>query len=112
MGKLVGYVPIHGEDGTTTWYGPDDDVPAAVAAKIGEHAWVDGKKPAGRASKSKDDGTQGGAPDGPPPMGGAGSGESEWRAYAEKLEVPLDDVTGRDAVVEAIKAAGHPVEKQ
>lgn len=39
--RLKGTVPIHNEDGSTSWYGPDDKVPADVAKEIGDHAWTD-----------------------------------------------------------------------
>lgn len=39
--KLNATVHVHQEDGSVNVYGPDDDVPAADAKKIGDHAWVD-----------------------------------------------------------------------
>lgn len=93
-------------------YGPDtDEIPAGVAEQIGEHAWVDGKKPASRGgSKPKGDQRNGGINDGPPPLSGKGSGEDAWRAYAETVEVDVTAAKTRDEIVEAIKAAGKPVE--
>lgn len=42
MGRhLVTTVPIHEKDGTVTWYGPGDEVPEDVAAKIQDKAWAD-----------------------------------------------------------------------
>lgn len=47
MGKqLRTYVHVPQEDGSTKVYGPDDDVPAEDAKKIGDHAWLaDGEEP-------------------------------------------------------------------
>jgi hypothetical protein len=43
--RLIGYVPIHEDDGDVTWYGPDDDLSQDVAARIGEHAFEGGEHP-------------------------------------------------------------------
>lgn len=48
----------------------------------------------------------------PPPLGGAGSGVEAWLLYAQELKVDVDGLEKRDDIVEAIKAAGHPVEAQ
>lgn len=52
--------------------------------------------------------------DGPPPMGGAGSGVEAWRTYARSLTNPAVDIDGldtREQIVDAINAAGHPTER-
>lgn len=84
-----------------TWYRPKDNVPAKVAAQIRNKAWEGGKRPSGKS---------GGDPV-PPPMSGKGSGIEAWRAYAAAVEVEVDDDAGRDEIVEAIQAAGKPVEQ-
>lgn len=44
--KLRTSVHVHNDDGTTTVYGPEDDIPAADAKKIGDHAFLDeGEQP-------------------------------------------------------------------
>lgn len=42
--------------------------------------------------------------DGPPPKGGAGSGIAEWRAYADKLGVDVDDDATRDDIIDAVES--------
>lgn len=105
--KLAYTVWVDGEK-----YGPDStDIPAQVAEQIGEHAWIDGKKPANRSRGGKiQRAEQGGTGDGPPPLSGKGSGEDAWRAYAETVEVDVTDAKTRDEIIDAIKAAGKPVE--
>lgn len=100
--RLVGYVPIH-EGDQTTWYGPDDKVPAKHAKLIGDHAWVDDET---------DDGSPAVPAAEPPPLGGPGSGAEAWLEYARSFDPPVEvtDDAKRDEIVEAIKAAGYPVE--
>ncbi len=38
----------------------------------------------------------------PPPLTGAGSGREAWLAYAEELEVTLEQGTGKHKIIEAI----------
>lgn len=47
--------------------------------------------------------------DGPPPQSGKGSGEPNWRAYAEDLGVDTSDLEGRDEIIARVKEEGHPV---
>jgi hypothetical protein len=93
--RLNGYVPIHEDDGDVTWYGPDDEVPAAVAKKIGAHAW-----------QSDDAADQ----DGPPPKSGRGATDAAWRAYAESVGVDTEDDAKKADIIAALEAADIPVE--
>lgn len=89
--KLATYVHVDGQA-----YGPDDDVPADVAAKItNPAAW-------GEAVTASQDG--------PPPQSGRGSGTDAWVAYAASAGVDVPDDAGRDDIIAAVAAAGHPVE--
>jgi hypothetical protein len=106
--RLAGYVPVHDGD-QTTWYGPDDDIPADVAKKIGDHAWIDDDQD-DQAEAGDDSGQPDGGGPTPPPLGGAGSGADAWIGYARELGVDVDDDAKRDDVVDAIREAGHPVE--
>ncbi len=49
----------------------------------------------------------------PPPMRGAGSAAVDWAAYADRMGVELaeGDRTSRDKIVEAVRAAGKPVDR-
>lgn len=48
----------------------------------------------------------------PPPLGGPGSGRDAWAAYAATQGVTVtDDMRSRDDVVNAVKAAGKPIER-
>lgn len=46
----------------------------------------------------------------PPPISGKGSGTQAWADYADSLGVSVADDADRDAIVQAVSAAGHPVE--
>jgi hypothetical protein len=104
--RLTGTVPIHQEDGTVAWYGPDDDIPADVAARIGDHAWITDDEPEPEPEPDPDVDP---APV-PPPLNGPGSGVEAWAAYAAALSVTVPEGAKRDEIVEAVRAAGHPVE--
>jgi hypothetical protein len=107
--RLIGTVPIHQEDGTVKWYGPDDKVPASVAKQIGDHAWVEDDEDAVEPPVPPTPAPSGATP---PPLSGAGSGAEAWAEYAAKLGVSLPDgSTKRDDIVAAVRAAGYPVEQ-
>lgn len=96
--RLSGYVPIHDGD-RTVWYGPDDEIPDEVAAKIGDHAWIEDDEADG------DDSDHG---DGPPSKTGR---TKVWLAYARTFDdVDVADDAKRVDIIAAIEAAGHPVE--
>jgi hypothetical protein len=94
--KLAAYVHVGGEV-----YKPGDTPPKDVAEEITNPlAW----------GKDADDDTE--TADGPPPLSGKGSGKGAWADYAETFDPPVEveaDAT-RDDIVDAIRAAGHPVE--
>ncbi|MFJ7069197.1 hypothetical protein [Streptomyces sp. NPDC101115] len=91
-GRLRAYVHIDGQA-----YGPGDELPAAVARRIGKHAFVD-----------DDEAGAGGDTDGveAPPRSGRGSGIEAWRAFAEQNGVDTDDEMSRDDVIAAAERAG------
>lgn len=94
-------------------YGPGDgvEIPEEAARQMHARHFPDGKHPFAKeprhsAPAQREPGT-------PPPKSGAGSGVDEWKAYAGQVDVDIpDDVTTRDAVIEAIAAAGKPVDPQ
>jgi len=47
-----------------------------------------------------------------PPRGGAGSGEAEWRAYADQIGVDVSDADSRDAVIAAVDAHNPTTEQE
>lgn len=81
------------------WYGPSypdaGDPPAS-----GRHAAPSVQSAPARESESAD----------PPPMAGAGSSRAKWAAYAEANGVEIADDATRDEIIEAVRAAGVPVE--
>ncbi len=98
-GKLATFVHVNG-----SVYGPDDDVPADVAALISNpKAWAE--QPAGAQQKAG-----AGSESEIPPKGGAGSGAEHWRAYAAKVDVEIADDASREDVIAALEAAGKPTE--
>jgi len=91
-------------------YGPDSEVPAEVAKRIGDHAWQqdDGEvrgEPGPEAVGFTDPGT-GGRTAGAPPRSGRGSGIEAWRAFAEQNGVGVDSDMSREDIIAAAEAAG------
>lgn len=82
MDKLTAFVNVDG-----AWYGPDDDVPGEVAAKIqNPKVWASGSAPAAaedEPAKVDDEVKE-------PPRGGPGSSADAWRTFmvAKEFEVP------------------------
>ncbi|MEU3289899.1 hypothetical protein [Streptomyces longwoodensis] len=101
--RLIGYVHVDGDR-----YGPDDEVPAAVAKRIGDHAWADdGGEVRGEDGPETVEFTDPGAGrNEAPPRSGRGSGVEAWRAFAERHGVDTDDEMNRDDVIAACEAAG------
>lgn len=95
-GRLIAYVHVDG-----VAYGPDDTVPAAVAKRIGSHAWEDPEAAAG-------DGDDLAPPTllQEPPRSGRGSGVDAWRAYAEQEDVDVAPEASREDVIAALESAG------
>lgn len=106
--RLNTYVHLDG-----TAYGPDDDVPADVAKRIGEHAWTDdsdqdGDEPAGAGFEdpsSQQSPTPTGAGEAPP-RSGRGSGVEAWRAYAAQHDLDVADDATREDIIAAAEGAG------
>lgn len=82
-------------------YGPDSDVPASVAARIGAHAWVGGAV-AESAAAAVQNGPTGLVE---PPRSGAGASKAAWSEYAAARGVPVEDGASRDDIIAAVDAA-------
>lgn len=105
--RLKTFVHVGGEA-----YGPDDDVPPAVAERIGDHAWEDDSSDGEDEPDTvgfTDPGAEQPAP-GPaveaPPRSGRGSGVDAWRAYAESNGYDTDDDMSRDDVIALLEREG------
>ncbi|MGB3443885.1 MAG: hypothetical protein WBA97_34540 [Actinophytocola sp.] len=87
MAKLNTNVNVDG-----VWYGPDSDVPDAVAARISNPKVWDGAPPA-----TPEPTKQGSDEVKEPPRGGPGSSADAWRTFmvAQNFEVP-DNATAKD----------------
>ncbi|MEV8394828.1 MULTISPECIES: hypothetical protein [unclassified Streptomyces] len=92
--RLIAYVHVDGIP-----YGPDDKIPAAIARRIGEHAWADTDTDA-----DQDDGHGGDFE--APPRSGRGSGVEAWRAFAEQHDVEVAADASREDIIAACEAAG------
>jgi hypothetical protein len=100
--RLHSYVHVDG-----VAYGPDDEVPAEVANRIGAHAWQDsGQSEDGPGTVGFDDPGAGGGETAAPPRSGRGSGIEAWRQFAEANGVDTDDEMSRDDVIAAVESAG------
>ncbi len=93
--RLNAYVHVDG-----VAYGPDDTVPAEVAARIGEHAWA----------KSTDDvdlpdGGDGGEAD-VPPRSGRGSGRDAWAAFAQSHGLDVGEDRTREQIIADLEEGG------
>jgi hypothetical protein len=89
--RLIAYVHVDG-----VAYGPDDEVPAAVAKRIGAHAWADG------------DSTEAPTPTGEdvPPRSGRGSGRDAWVAYAEANGLDVGEDRTREQIIADLEDRG------
>lgn len=123
--RLIAYVHVDGKA-----YAPGDDVPKEVAAKITNPAAWEGEDTAPEQEATSSDTAEGSsedpAPSGPsdsggqeqgkaltpPPRSGAGSGREAWAAYAAAHDVPVRSGAGREEIIEALQAAGVPVDQQ
>ncbi|MFD9212088.1 hypothetical protein ACFVY9_03010 [Streptomyces sp. NPDC059544] len=109
--RLNAFVTVDGE-----WYGPDSEVPAEVASRIGAHAWEDGDQGDGEpaevgfddpsAQQSPTPTGAGGSSGEAPPRAGRGSGIEAWRTFAEQNGVGTDSDMTRDEIIAACEAAG------
>ena len=89
MRRLIGYVHVDG-----IAYGPDDDVPAKVAKRIGDHAWVDDDaEPSGPELLTE------------PPRSGRGSGVEAWRAFATQELDAVSDEWSKEEIIAALERA-------
>ncbi|WP_406459733.1 hypothetical protein OH768_33675 [Streptomyces sp. NBC_01622] len=96
--RLIAYVHVDGKA-----YGPDSEVPAAVAKRIGDHAWTDADSSAEAPTPT---GEGGGTGDEAPPRSGRGSGVDAWRAFAEQHDVEVAADASREDIIAAAEAAG------
>ncbi|GAA3527816.1 hypothetical protein [Streptomyces osmaniensis] len=101
--RLIGYVHVDG-----TRYGPDDEVPPAVAKRIGSHAWADADSSAGAPAPAGVGVGVGGSrqTDEAPPRSGRGSGVEAWRAYAEQHDLDVAADASREDIIAAAEGAG------
>ncbi|WP_431784332.1 hypothetical protein [Streptomyces chumphonensis] len=91
-------------------YGPGDEVPRAVAERIGDHAWEDtgaddGAEP-GTVGFTDPEATDRSGQVEAPPRSGRGSGVEAWRRYAEANGYDTDDEMSRDDVVALLERNG------
>lgn len=86
-------------------YGPDDEVPAAVARRIGAHAWAD-TSDVEDIDGDQDDGDGSGGDVEAPPRSGRGSGIEAWRQFAEQRDVEVPAEASREDIIAACEAAG------
>ncbi|AQW55291.1 hypothetical protein ACIQPP_05580 [Streptomyces violaceusniger] len=94
--RLIAYVHVDG-----VAYGPDSQVPADVAKRIGDHAWTDGAEPAEAPADES-----GGSDVEAPPRSGRGSGIDAWRAFAQQHDVEFAADANREDIIAACEAAG------
>ncbi|MFQ6851270.1 hypothetical protein K7395_24735 [Streptomyces filamentosus] len=99
--RLIAHVHVDG-----VAYGPDDEIPARVLRRIGDHAFAapDQDDDAGSGDDDQDDGGSGGG-DGAPPRSGRGSGVEAWREFAEQHDVEVPAGATRDDIIAACEAA-------
>ncbi|MET9729236.1 hypothetical protein ABZZ79_00795 [Streptomyces sp. NPDC006458] len=97
--RLIAYVHVDGKA-----YGPDSEVPADVAKRIGDHAWADADSTAEAPSPAGvgDSGMTKEAP----PRSGRGSGVEAWRAYAEQHDLDVAADASREDIIAAAEGAG------
>ncbi|MGW4028248.1 hypothetical protein ACWEFL_02830 [Streptomyces sp. NPDC004838] len=90
--RLIAYVHVDG-----VAYGPDDEIPPAVAKRIGAHAWADDSE-AGQEDEVLAE----------PPRSGRGSGVEAWREYAaQHVDADLDVSSwSKEQVIGALEDAG------
>lgn len=124
--RLARYYLVNGQS-----YGPGDEVPADVAARLGEDAWEGGASPAAVPSPAPvvpepvvevpepvaAEPVEPAAPvedapsaapvvaGGEPPRIGKGSSRSAWVTYADSIGVVFADDAGRDDIIAAVDAA-------
>jgi len=95
--RLVRFVHVDG-----MVFGPGDDVPPGIAAKItNPKAWVGGEVPTGHAPA----GTSPGGEVPEPPRSGPGSSKAAWVEYAAARGVNVADDASREDVIAAVDAA-------
>lgn len=120
MAKTVGKyaLTLDDADGVSHTFLPGEEVPGWVEkAATNPFAFSDGSEddadpvdpiePAAASGLAGFDSGKG--PDGPPPQSGKGSGEPNWRAYAEDLGVDVSDLEDRGDIIARLKDEGHPV---
>lgn len=91
------------------WYGPNDEVPEDVAARIGDHAWADDSDQDGEEPAVGFEEPGAGTPPSTaeaPPRSGRGSGVEAWRKFAEQNGIGTDSDMTREEIIAAAEAAG------
>jgi predicted component of type VI protein secretion system len=108
--RLARHVHVRDERGRPHVFGPSDELPAWAAAKITSRtAWA--SDPAAPSASDTPADTAADQPEQPrpPARSGRGSSTAAWAAHAEALGVEIPADADRDDIVEAIRAAGHPI---
>ena len=101
--RLRGFVHVDGK-----WFGPNNDVPADTAKRIGDHAWAsdaDDSDDTEPGSVAYTDPGTGGSVEAPPRTG-RGSGVDAWRAFAEQHNVDVPADASREDIIAACESAG------
>ncbi|MEV6836773.1 hypothetical protein AB0N17_20075 [Streptomyces sp. NPDC051133] len=96
--RLRAYVHVDGVP-----YGPDSEVPADVAKRIGDHAWSDGTSSAEASTPTGAGDSTGGEA---PPRSGRGSGRDAWVAFAEQHGVDAGEDRTREQIIADLEDRG------
>ena len=84
---------------------------SAMTQQIAEQPFRDGSEHEAPAEvESDEDATEDDDEVPVPPQGGPGSGRDAWVKYAESKGLAVTAEMGRDDIIEALEAAGHPVD--
>ncbi|MCV7434819.1 hypothetical protein [Mycolicibacterium bacteremicum] len=94
---------LNDKDGSLVTVMPGEDIPSWAKVTNPYVLGKDSEEPGSGESEEVES-------SGPPPRAGKGSGEAAWRAYAEEQGVDVSGAEGRDDIIDALDAAGVPVE--
>lgn len=108
MTALAKYVAVRDDDGIVHSFGPPDgdNIPAWAKKQItNPKVWEGGEDDGDGVGDGGGDN-----PPSPPPKSGKGSGEDQWRAYAEAVGVDVSEADSRDDVITLLELAEVPTE--
>ena len=109
MSTLTGYIALFDDQGTLVQFSPGDDPPGWARKRITNPDLWD-TPPAQADDPVPSTAATSGGGDEPPPLAGPGSGRDHWAAYAVRHGVTVSEDDKRDAIVDALRKAGVPVE--